>query len=133
MSLSSQHFTLKVRTKKSIPWCSSWYLLLSIICHPSPSLFLSLLLSARVQYWCSTKVGVAKVLNWHDRAIKEHQRSILPLFTLPHRSLLVHLPHTLTDKRQSFCTYFLHLCSYHLPQSHTHYLYLVPVYAYRWF
>lgn len=76
----------------------------------SLSLSFCLLQSARDQYWCSSKASVAKVLNWHDRAIKEHQRSIPPSFTLPLHPVCVHLI-ALTDRRQRLLTHFLHLCS----------------------
>lgn len=99
----SPHFALKSGVEKSLPSFCTWHLRCSIyFSSPSISLSfsLSLLLSARDQYWCGSRASVAKVLNWHDRAIKEPQRSILPSFTLLHRPLFVHSLHTLTDKRQ---------------------------------
>lgn len=61
------------------------------------------------RYWCRSKASVAKVLNWHDRAVKEQQRSILPSFTLQHSPRGVHLLHTVADKRRRYWTHFLRL------------------------
>lgn len=61
---------------------------------------------AECRYWCRSKASVAKVLNWHDRAIKERQRSILPSFTLQHSPRRAHLLHTVADKRHRYWTHF---------------------------
>lgn len=100
-SVSALHFTLKGRPESLNLDVALGVYFFFFCCCTSPSLNLSLyVLSARVQYWCSSKASVAKVLNWHDGAIKEHWRSIQPSFTLLHHPLCVRLPLTLTVKRQ---------------------------------
>lgn len=101
------YFTVKIQSGKAL--FLILYLLFTLFC----LFFISFHLCAgpvdsfaECRYWCRSKASVAKVLNWHDRAIKEQQRSILPSFTLQHSPRGVHLLYTVADKRHRYWAHF---------------------------
>lgn len=110
-----RYFTVKIQRGKAFIFKALFlilYLLFTLFC----LFFISFHLCAgpvdsfaECWYWCRSKASVAKMLNWHDRAVKEQQGSILPLFTLQHSPRGVHLLHAVADKRHRYWTHFLRL------------------------